>query len=1089
MEKKPPIYEVKNGKLSAFILPSGDIDKIVYDQTMINMYPGTMLDGSLYNVYLKVEGQYTPLIGIESPSSFCIKQNQVVYRGEFSNVQYQVVFTIMEERWFIDVELYNEKQKEISIYYGLDVGLANSGINEAYNCQYIDHHIINHQGRIVILSKQNQGRPLLLETSSLETMDSYSTDGFQFFKKNYKFTNQAQAIRQDHLANENYQYEFAYLVLKSISCTTQKQHYTFYEQVTDQYHTFPPAEADFLSIKKQHEQIFPCSYQEESFSRLHLKYRFQNTLTGASLQKDEIDTLFPEKRNIQYDETNENILSFFTSNHEYVVLKELEKELERPSGMVFIGNGFKEITRSPFSVTTYIYGVFASHIVLGNTDFNSFTQESKTALNILKSQGLRIFVRIGPEYRLLTMPSYYQMSVNSAVWGYKIDDDLLVITTAIDYEENKIELEIHSKDQREYDFFISNSLQMGNAEPVTFVHDDQVDFYFHNSTMAGQKYPKLHYTYQAVNVPLQLKKDSFFFQEETDVHYPLMIHTIEHQKNVKILISADYDEKKVYNYEPISAIKDRYYTSFMKNISNISVYGNDSLAQKMTDLTVWYVHNALIHYASPHGLEQFSGAAWGCRDVCQGPVELFLTCGRFSLVRDILLKVYSRQFIHNYDWPQWFMFDEYANIQAEDSHGDIIVWPLKALSEYLTRSGDYSVLEEKVPYFDFYQGKLTTTCESIYQHVLHQLQAIRQSFIAPYHLSCYGGGDWDDTLQPKNKEQAKKMVSGWTIALTLDTLQNFIDNMTHSHYDVQDFKTMYQEMKDDFNRLIIKDQIPAGFIYFNQGQIEYILHPRDEKSHIRYRLLPLTRGMIAELYSKEQVDRYLSIIQNDLMYSDGVRLMSEAIQYRGGEKWLFNRAETAANFGREIGLQYVHAHIRYCEAMAKIGENKLLYEGLNKIIPIKIEDYVSNACIRQGNVYFSSSDGNFLNRYEACAHFDQLKTKEVQVKSGWRLYSSGPGIFLNQLYSHFLGISYLRDGLLIDPIMPDRMDGTVVKFTYQDKNFEVHYHLKNEKNQIQKVVIGQKVFDTYRKNRYRKEGIFIPQKDLQDSCKIDVYCE
>ena len=37
----------------------------------------------------------------------------------------------------------------------------------------------------------------------------------------------------------------------------------------------------------------------------------------------------------------------------------------------------------------------------------------------------------------------------------------------------------------------------------------------------------------------------------------------------------------------------------------------------------------------------------------------------------------------------------------------------------------------------------------------------------------------------------------------------------------------------------------------------------------------------------------------------------------------FKRAEQAANFGREIGLQYVHAHIRYTEAMAKmVSETK-----------------------------------------------------------------------------------------------------------------------------------------------------------------------
>ena len=29
----------------------------------------------------------------------------------------------------------------------------------------------------------------------------------------------------------------------------------------------------------------------------------------------------------------------------------------------------------------------------------------------------------------------------------------------------------------------------------------------------------------------------------------------------------------------------------------------------------WFTQNALVHYLSPRGLEQFSGGAWGTRDV------------------------------------------------------------------------------------------------------------------------------------------------------------------------------------------------------------------------------------------------------------------------------------------------------------------------------------------------------------------------------------------------------------------------------------------------------------------------------------------
>ena len=41
--------------------------------------------------------------------------------------------------------------------------------------------------------------------------------------------------------------------------------------------------------------------------------------------------------------------------------------------------------------------------------------------------------------------------------------------------------------------------------------------------------------------------------------------------------------------------------------------------------------------------------------------------------------------------------------------------------------------------------------------------------------------------------------------------------------------------------------------------------------------------------------------------------------YRGGLEVNFRRAESAAFFGREIGLMYGHSHLRYCEALDALG--------------------------------------------------------------------------------------------------------------------------------------------------------------------------
>ena len=62
--------------------------------------------------------------------------------------------------------------------------------------------------------------------------------------------------------------------------------------------------------------------------------------------------------------------------------------------------------------------------------------------------------------------------------------------------------------------------------------------------------------------------------------------------------------------------------------------------------------------------------------------------------------------------------------------------------------------------------------------------------------------------------------------------------------------------------------------------------------------------------------------------------MDRPVAYHGGPERVFRRAESAAFFGREIGLMYVHAHLRYGEAMAVLGEAEALWEALRVVNPV-----------------------------------------------------------------------------------------------------------------------------------------------------------
>lgn len=1095
-------YPVTKGGIVFQILDSGDVRNITKDNVQINLLTGTNLEGSASNLYLRLfeddKIYYTRLIGINSPSRFYVEDNQVYYKGEFRNLQYTVVLTVLKNIWFWTIEVVNhhKNNQTIDIIYGQDVGLAHPGSilsNEAYVCQYLDHRVFTNELGYTVCTRQNQGVPHYLQQGSLTKTVGYATDGFQFFGLDYKLTNEPQALFSDQLENRNYQYEFAYTSLQSERINlSDKATFIFYGLYEDSIYEVSEDIRYFDKVVNAYKGVVFKPFDEEKSTQLQLSININNVLTGLPLDNDEINKLYSEKRHIEKDQNY--LLSFFVGNYIHVVLQSKERLVERPHGHMLLNGDSLFVRDNILSSTNYIFGVFNCHVVVGNTNFHKFLSNIRNPLNVKKITGQRLFVKINDEYKLLGVPSVYELGLNYAKWVYKFDDDILTITSMIAYDRPEQILLVESEKGKKYQFLLTNHLVLGSSEyetPFLYeVHNKEMRFYPDLCTLSASKYPNL--TYKLISThDFTYHFDERFFTDQVNRHEPLVVLEFNDTDKIELRIQGLIDGKDLEvkpfdlqgEEEKFRKFIDEVLNHFHLEINNERKEEIDTF----NDLARWYCHNALIHYASPHGLEQYNGAAWGTRDVCQGPAELFMVTQKFAVIRDIICKVYQREFIQNGDFPQWFMFDKYYSIFAHDSHGDIIVWPLRLLAMYLLATKDYTILDEVLPYLDRDKGEFTELQETLYDHIRRQIKAIIDSFIPGTSLSCYGGGDWDDTLQPANKALTKQMVSGWTVALTYEAFMYLQEAL--KEYDAayaQELKELTDKIRFDFNKYLIRNGIPAGFILFDKN-IKYILHPEDKETGVSYRLLPFNRGFISEIFANEQVEPFYQLIEAKFKHLDGVRLMDRPVQYKGGINTYFTRAETAANFGREIGLLYVHAHIRYIEAMAKVGKAKDAYEGLLKVNPINIQDYVPNAIPRQSNTYFSSSDGNFYDRYEARRDFDKLKTGEIGVKGGWRIYSSGPGIYLNQLIANVLGIRTYQNDLVLDPVLPKELDGLTFTYRFNGKPLKIYYHIHEER--VKRIVInGKEVAFKRLENKYRLGGALIDRNLLNDEENIiDVY--
>ncbi|HEX2705749.1 MAG TPA: hypothetical protein VHM65_08315, partial [Candidatus Lustribacter sp.] len=482
----------------------------------------------------------------------------------------------------------------------------------------------------------------------------------------------------------------------------------------------------------------------------------------------------------------------------------------------------------------------------------------------------------------------------------------------------------------------------------------------------------------------------------------------------------------------------------------------------------------------------YTGGAWGTRDVSQGPVELLLGLGRLEPLPVLLALVFRAQSTVG-DWPQAFGFyDDDQDFRLDPSHGDVLFWPVLALGQYLVAAGDRAVLDEQVP---FYPDAGEPEQASLLEHALRALALGRERVVAGTHLTAYGHGDWNDSLQPADPSMRERLCSSWTVTLHIQTLRTLAAGLASvgRGEHVSGLREEADAILAEFQQHLIRDGVLAGYGHFAEdGTLRHLIHPADRETGLTYSLLPMVHAISNDLLTPEQAARHARIIREHLVAPDGARLFDRPPAYRGGPMVHFQRAETATFFGREVGLMYTHAHLRYAQAMARLGDGDALLRALEQANPIGIDEVVPNARLRQANCYFSSSDARFADRYEAGAEYDRVRDGRVEVDGGWRVYSSGAGIAYRLVVECLLGLTRRSASLVVDPVLPRSLDGLHASLHLGGRPVTVAYSVGGHGSGPSSVVLnGQEMAAVRLANRYRTGGLEIDMDEVQAVLRPD----
>lgn len=1107
----PPVHSLESrDTIRAEVLDNGALRRLEAFGTSLLLHPATVAEAGLTNVHLRVHRpdgiRRLALLGPGSGSVVTAADDAVTVTGHHESLDYRLVLRLggstEQTTWHWDLELTNTSGEPVTADVVLthDPALAPLGAvrtNEYYVSQYLDLTPVATDGHgIAVAVRQNMPgeRVPWLMVGTTGTGTGWATDALQLAERTAHGVRWPGLDAAD-LPNARLQHEHSLIALQDAPAeiAPADTRRTGFWGIALGDHPEATSDADARwaeAALASRAALSDAPRSDHSVAEPTPATLWSSAPAFASrpLDRAELEDadLVDGRTHVETDGDGTELAWTVCGGQLVTPAKELA--VLRPHGhLLRTGDSFTPDSRSLAS-TVWMAGTFHSQITRGHVGRNPVATGRRTYLGLQRAHGVRLFVEDADgSWSLLECPSAWFTGLDHCTWWYAgTSGPVLTVTSSAPADEHALTLSVGQRGGAPRRVLLAMQVadDLTDAPSVTTA-GDHVDI-----TTVGDPRPwrvSWSGTGSAEVGDARLQADG------VSRGPGWLTVLLDPSEQVEVVVASAPGAGDAAAGE-ITPTGERLGTSFWDKAGHAVSLDGSSLgaggdsADNLSAALPWFTHNAFVHYLSPRGLEQFSGGAWGTRDVCQGPVGLLTALGRQDAVRDVLLRVFRAQNARG-DWPQAFEFlPPLPETGQQDSHGDVVFWPVLAAGDYLRTTGDASLLDETVTFVgDDAIGEPATVAE----HLRRAVARIAECTVPGSPLPAYGHGDWNDSLQPADPHLAAHLVSTWTAVLQTQSLRTLAEGL-HAVGALGDAAALGADADELAERThdALLDQLaadpvlPGYLLQHDDGSFEPLVHPSDERTGLHYGVLPWIHAIGADLMTPEQARHHLDLIEEHLLGPDGARLFDRPVSYVGGPMTVFQRAEASTFWGREIGLMYMHAHLRYAEALARVGDGAALLTALAKASPVGLDSLVPQARPRQTTCYYSSSDGAFTDRYDASERYAALTAGDVPLEGGWRVYSSGPGLVLRLVTEVLLGIRQRGADVEVDPVLPpaDASQGAselTARLPLVGTDLTVRYVVGPEGHGVHRITVDGRELDLRPlSNPYRRAGVAVRAADL-----------
>jgi len=411
-----------------------------------------------------------------------------------------------------------------------------------------------------------------------------------------------------------------------------------------------------------------------------------------------------------------------------------------------------------------------------------------------------------------------------------------------------------------------------------------------------------------------------------------------------------------------------------------------------------------------------SSGAYGFRDQLQDVISVMST--QPDLVRKHILKAAKHQFDAG-DVLHWWHPPSGRGVRTRIT--DDLLWLVYVTVEYVKRTGDLNILEEKITFKlgkpleeneEERYGKYEDSEESftLFEHCRRALSKGDTS--GPHGLPLIGRGDWNDGMNRVGIQGQGESV--WLAWFMYECHQRFakLCELLDDHSSAIEHRKRADELKEITNQVAWDDE---WFLrgYYDDGSP--LGSHRNKECQIDS--LPQSWSILTNGAPEDRQITAINSVEEHLVSEKFalIRLFTPPFDKTEHDPGYIKGYPPGI---RENGGQYTHAAIWAVWALTKLGWGTKALEQFNYLNPITHSQNLEDA-----NLYA-------VEPYVVAA--DIYSTPPFKGRGGWTWYTGSSGWLYRLGVEAILGFELCGDHFTIDPCIPEAWEG--FKLTYKRKD-------------------------------------------------------